>query len=116
MDRDRVNEFCAGLTGTTRHDPWGGGHDVWKVGGKMFVSMGTENTGVVVKCADRETAEMLIDIGAGERPKYLTRGGWILLRWGAVDADDLRDRIQTSWRVVAAGLTKTARTQLGINL
>lgn len=116
MTRDDVNAFCENLPATTHHDPWGGGHDVWKIGGKMFLSMGTQDEGVVIKCADIGSAQMLIDIGVGTAPKYLTRGGWIMLRWGAVEDDDLRQRIETSWRTVAKGLTKAARSDLGIAL
>ena len=40
MSRDLVNAICAGLPGAEVSDPWGGGHDCWKVGGKMFAVTG----------------------------------------------------------------------------
>ncbi len=36
MTRDEINALCATLPGAENSDPWGGGHDAWKVGGKMF--------------------------------------------------------------------------------
>ena len=40
MSRDLVNAICAGFPGAEVSDPWGGGHDAWKVGGKMFACVG----------------------------------------------------------------------------
>ena len=40
MGRDLVNAICAGFPGAEVSDPWGGGHDAWKVGGKMFACVG----------------------------------------------------------------------------
>ena len=36
MTREATNQICAGFPGAECSDPWGGGHDAWKVGGKMF--------------------------------------------------------------------------------
>jgi len=36
MSRKLVNAVCQTFPGATVSDPWGGGHDAWKVGGKMF--------------------------------------------------------------------------------
>ena len=92
MMREDVNAHCAGLPGAEVSDPWGGGHDCWKVAGKMFALMGTVSEGVSLKCADAGDAVMLIELGRAERAPYLTRGGWILVRWGAMDGDELRAR------------------------
>jgi predicted DNA-binding protein (MmcQ/YjbR family) len=57
MSRAFVNAHCARLPGAEVSDPWGGGHDAWKVGGKLFALVGaTEDHGVSVKCPDVETA------------------------------------------------------------
>ena len=58
--------------------PWGGGHDAWKVGGRMFACLGAASDGVSVKCADAETAQMLIEAGVAERAPYFHRS-WVRL-------------------------------------
>ena len=63
MSRDLVTAICAPLPGAAVSDPWGGGHDCWKVGGKMFANVGGYGDGVDVKCPDLETARLLIDLG-----------------------------------------------------
>ncbi|MCP5074386.1 MAG: MmcQ/YjbR family DNA-binding protein, partial [Rhodobacteraceae bacterium] len=63
MTRDEINTLCRSLPGSEVSDPWGGGHDVWKVGGKSYAIMGTQNEGVTLKCADSGTAQMLIEVG-----------------------------------------------------
>ncbi len=39
--RTAVAAICRRLPGAEVSDPWGGGHDAWKVGGKMFACIGT---------------------------------------------------------------------------
>jgi predicted DNA-binding protein (MmcQ/YjbR family) len=110
MSRDTVNQICAALPGAENSDPWGGGHDCWKVGGKMFAVMGAVSPGVSVKTADAETAQMLIEAGAGQRAAYMHRS-WINLSWDLPD-DELRERIVASYRIIRASLTKKAQAAL----
>ncbi len=63
MTRDEINALCASLPGAENSDPWGGGHDAWKVGGKMFACIGAVTEGVSVKTESIEMAQMLIDGG-----------------------------------------------------
>ena len=111
MTRAIVNAHCATLPGAEVSDPWGGGHDAWKVGGKMFAAIGTMDTGVSVKCADIETAALLIDLGRAERAPYFHRS-WVHLPWGKVPEDELRDRLSESYRIIRTGLTKRAQAAL----
>lgn len=113
MTRDEINAFCAALPGSENSDPWGGGHDVWKVGDKSYVFMGTEGTGCSVKCDSQETADMLIEVGAAEKAPYLTRGGWVLIRFANTDDDDLRHRLKVSYLTVRRSLTKKFQATLG---
>jgi predicted DNA-binding protein (MmcQ/YjbR family) len=110
MNRAFVNSHCAGLPGAEVSDPWGGGHDAWKVGGKMFACIGSVTPGVAVKCPDIETAEMLIAAGVGQKAAYFHRS-WVLLPWGTAEAE-LAHRLTASYRIVRAGLTK--RVQAGL--
>ncbi|MEX0367986.1 MAG: MmcQ/YjbR family DNA-binding protein [Ruegeria sp.] len=110
MSRETVNSICKNLPGAEVSDPWGGGHDAWKVGGKMFACIGTANDGVSVKTPDIETAQMLIDAGVGEKAPYFHRS-WIRLPWGA-DEDELRHRLFTSYDIVRGALTKKLQATL----
>jgi len=75
MSRASVNAFCATLPGAEVSDPWGGGHDAWKVGGKMFASIGAVMPGVSVKTDSVETAVAeLEELGLSARPSVFRRG------------------------------------------
>ena len=111
MTRALTNTICAALPGAEVSDPWGGGHDAWKVGGKMFACVGAMREGVNVKTDSVETAEMLIAAGVAERAAYFHRS-WVYLPEGSAE-DELRNRIVTSYRIVRAGLTKKAQAALG---
>lgn len=108
--RDTVRRICAPLPGAELSDPWGGGHDAWKVGGKMFACIGAVAPGVSVKTADIETAQMLIDAGVGRKAPYFHRS-WINLPEDCA-ADELRHRLLASYDLVRAGLTRKARAAL----
>jgi len=110
MSRETINAICKGFAGAEVSDPWGGGHDAWKVGGKMFACIGTVTPGVSVKTPDIETAEMLIEAGIGARAPYFHRS-WLLLPDTTAE-DELRHRLVTSYDLVRAGLAKKAQAAL----
>jgi predicted DNA-binding protein (MmcQ/YjbR family) len=108
--RARVAGICRDLPGAEVSDPWGGGHDAWKVGGKMFALIGAVAPGVAVKCRDVETAEMLKEAGVAETAKYLHRS-WVRLP-ETTPAAELRDRISLSYDLIRAGLPASVRKDL----
>lgn len=110
MSRDKVNAICRDFPGAEVSDPWGGGHDAWKVGGKMFASIGAVMPGVSVKTDSVETAEMLIAAGVGVKAPYM-HASWIKLPWDTAD-DELRHRIAQSYRLVRASLPKKVQATL----
>lgn len=112
MDRDFVNARCASLPGAELSDPRGGGHDARKVGGKMCACIGVANDGVSVKTPDVETATLLIELGRAMRAPDIHRSR-VRVPWGLVGADEMGDRLDTSYRLVRAGLTKKAQAALG---
>jgi len=111
MTRDELNAICAALPGATLEDPWGGSHDAWKVGGKMFACIGTQTPGIAVKTDSIETASMLIDAGIGTKAPYFHRS-WLLLPW-EVAPDEASHRIETSYRIVREKLPKKVQASLG---
>ena len=115
MSRERVNKICAGFPGTENSDPWGAGkdgagHDVWKVGGKMFACVGSKMPGVSVKTDSIETAQMLIDVGVGTKAPYFHRS-WVLLNED-VDDEELLYRLTNAYKIMRGKLTKKAQAQL----
>lgn len=110
MSRTFINALCAGFPGAEVSDPWGGGHDAWKVGGKMFASIGAVQNGVSVKTATVETAEMLIAAGIGVRAPYFHRS-WVHLPEGTAE-DELRHRLNISYRLIREGLPKKLQSAL----
>lgn len=91
-------------------DPWGGGHDAWKVGGKMFASMGAVLPGVSIKTENIEMAVLLIEAGVGVKAPYFHRS-WVNLSWDMPE-DELRQRLAASYRLVRAKLTRKLQASL----
>ena len=110
MTRENVNSICKALPGAEWSDPWGGGHDAWKIGGKMFACIGIANDGVSVKTPDIETAQMLIDAGVGVKAPYFHRS-WIRLPFDC-DAEEMQHRLTASYDLVRSSLTKKAQAAL----
>ncbi len=110
MSRELVNDICRTLPGAEVSDPWGGGHDAWKVGGKMFACIGAVMPGVSVKTDSIETAEMLIAAGVGVKAPYFHRS-WLNLPWETPE-DEARLRIHASYRLVRGGLSKKMQAAL----
>ena len=111
MSRETVNRIAGSLPGAEWSDPWGGGHDCWKVGGRIFALAGAMNGMVSVKTDGIETAEALIDAGLAERAPYLHRS-WVALPLDAPE-DEIRHRIEASYRLIRAGLPKKVQAGLG---
>ena len=110
MSREKVNGICCGFPGAEVSDPWGGGHDAWKVGGKMFACIGAIMPGVSVKTASIEVAELLIEAGIGIKAPYFHRS-WINLPWETPE-DELRLRLAASYKVVRGALPKKFQSTL----
>jgi predicted DNA-binding protein (MmcQ/YjbR family) len=118
MTYDAYNAFCRALPATTYVMQWGGSH-VWKVGGKMFAIGGWDDGAephITFKVSD--IAYELLQSQPGLRPApYLASRG---LKWiqhyakpGLSDRD-LKRYLQESHRIVALGLAKKKRRELGL--
>ena len=108
--RQFVTETCRPLPGAELSDPWGGGHDAWKLCGKMFASMGAKSDGVSVKTDSIETATMLIDAGIGIKAPYFHRP-WLHIEPGA-NKDEVTHRIHVSYDLIRSSLSKKATAHL----
>jgi predicted DNA-binding protein (MmcQ/YjbR family) len=112
LTRAFVNAHCARLPGAEVSDPWGGGHDAWKVGGKLFALVGAmEGHGVSVKTPDPETAALLIELGRAERAPYL-HASWVRVPWERLPEEELAARLDASYDLIRGRLPK--RVQAGL--
>ncbi|MEM7300001.1 MAG: MmcQ/YjbR family DNA-binding protein [Pseudomonadota bacterium] len=108
--RKAVANICEKLPGSECSDPWGGGHDAWKVGGKMYACIGAVAEGVSIKCADIETAEMLKEAGVAVHAPYFHKS-WVRLPQ-TTDEAELEARIRGSYDLIFAKLSAKVRRAL----
>ena len=118
MNRESFNALCAALPASTHVVQWGGA-DVWKVGGKVFAIAGWDQAAPAYTFKVTPLAFEILRERPGLRPApYLASRGmsWIqhFAAPGFSDAE-LREYIATSHRIVARGLTKANRRELGLN-
>ena len=109
MSRERVNQICASYAGATASDPTTE-LDSWKVGGKMFACFGDRIDGVCLKTDSVETAQMLIDAGAGTKAPYFHKS-WVLVSMTS-DAEELRHRIAVSYDIIFKSLPKKVQAAI----
>jgi predicted DNA-binding protein (MmcQ/YjbR family) len=118
MTNDDYNDFCRSLPATTTVVQWGGAH-VWKVGGKVFAVGSWEHDQAAITFKVSGIAFEMLAEQPGCRPApYLASRG---LKWiqhyakpGLSDGE-LRDYLRESHRIVALGLSKKSRLELGLD-
>ncbi len=110
--------FCATLAHTTHVVQWGNS-DVWKVGGKVFAICGWADGEPAYTFKVGDMAFEILQERPGVRPApYLASRGMKWLQQYApngLDDDELRDHLRLSYELVAAGLTKKKRAELGLD-
>lgn len=118
MTYDEFNDFCGSLPATTYVVQWGGSH-VWKVGGKVFAIGGwdTGKAAITFKVSDLSFEILPEQPGLRPAPYLASRG----LKWiqhyakpGLSDAG-LREYLRASHRIVALGLSRKKRIELGLD-
>ena len=121
MTLDEYNAYCKSFAHAEHVVQWGGAH-VWKLGGKVFAIAGWQEKGrdafVTFKCS--RLSYELLQQQAGCRPApYLASRGllWIQRTSSqALGGDDLKSYLRESYALVAAGLTKKRRAELGLDV
>lgn len=118
MRLEDYNRFCASLPHATYVMQWGGAH-VWKVGGKVFAIGGQSNgemLAVTFKCSDLAYDILKEQPGLRPAPYLASRGMKWIQRQTAESMDDaaLADYLRASHGLVAAGLPKKLRQELGL--
>ena len=117
MTYDDFNRFCGHLPATSYVMQWGGSH-VWKVGAKVFAIGGWADAEAFTFKVDPMAFDVLSSQpGLRPAPYFASRGmKWIqcYAKPGPSDAQ-LKDLLRESHRIVARGLTKKARGDLGLD-
>lgn len=99
---DDVREVALSMPGTTEKLAWG--KPTFRVAGKMFASLGDDDTTIGVRCPREERAELI----AAEPAKFFVKPGHddnyslVRVRLEALeDVAELRDILLDSWRQAA---------------
>ncbi|WP_087024117.1 MmcQ/YjbR family DNA-binding protein [Thaumasiovibrio subtropicus] len=119
MDYDSFNAFCERFTATSHVVQWGNAQ-VWKVAGKVFAigGWGDDKPAYTFKTSDLNFEFLSHKDGYKPAPYFATRG----MKWiqqtdtdGELD-EELEYYITESYRLVALGLSKKKRKELGIDV
>jgi len=109
MDRDEYNAICGALRSTTHVIQWGDA-DVWKVGGKIFAVAGwNEGSALGVTFKTSRTDYDFLVRTPGLRP-----APYLASQLPGLDDEELSEHLEDSHRIVAEGLTKKLRVELGL--
>ena len=117
MHVDAFREYCLAKPGATEDMPFGEGHLVFKVGGKMFALVGLEEIPATanLKC-DPDRALELRDRYEEVRAGYhMNKKHWNTVEIAAgIPEKELRTMIDHSYELVVRGLPKAARAKLRV--
>lgn len=116
FDRKGFDAFVNGLAGTSFADQWDS--HVAKVGDKVFTLLSGEGAQarVVAKCTE-ESFEILTALAGIEQAPYFAKRKWVQIHaHSSLSADEVKHYLTRSHELVAAGLTKKLRQELGIPL
>lgn len=106
--------FVKKLAGTSFVDQWDS--HVAKVGDKAFALLGDDEARIIVKCSEG-SFEILTALDAICQAPYFAKRKWVEIGSGApLSQDEVAHYMTRSYELVAAGLTKKLRTELGITL
>jgi len=114
FDRADFDAFVTGLAGVTLVDQWES--HVAKVGDKVFTLLhrDDENANICVKVTE-ESFEILTSLeGIGQAP-YFAKRKWVSITDKAsLPAEELVHYVKRSYDLVAEGLTRKLKNELGI--
>jgi len=112
--RDGFDAALSALAGVTFVDQWDA--RVAKVGGKVFCLLTDyEPRCIVFKCSE-ESFDILTSLNGVTQARYFAKRKWASAESGSeLGEDDLLAYANRSHALVAAGLTKKLRAELGID-
>ncbi|MGV1750711.1 MmcQ/YjbR family DNA-binding protein [Agrobacterium sp. CG674] len=113
FERSSFDAILAAWPGVGFVDQWDS--RVAKVGDKVFAVLGQrENWRLVLKCTE-ESFEILTSLEGIAQAPYFAKRKWISISdHSPLGQEELEHYIQRSYQLVAAGLTRKLRQELGI--
>ncbi|NTJ41060.1 MmcQ/YjbR family DNA-binding protein [Agrobacterium larrymoorei] len=115
FERETFDKILGAWPGVTFVDQWDS--HVAKVGDKVFAVLGErDNWRLVVKCSE-ESFEILTSLEGIAQAPYFAKRKWISIAdHSPLESEEVEHYVHRSYELVAAGLTKKLRTELGIML
>lgn len=115
LSHQAVRDYLGSLPAATLSVQWGDTH-VYKVGGKMFAMMRSpedKTQTIAFKAGDESFTILTQDEGIIPAP-YLQRSKWVQLdRLSRLPAKELKAYLERAHSIIAGGLTKKLRAELG---
>lgn len=111
MTREEIGAIAFALPAVTHVVQWGDS-DVYKVGGKVFAVCGDGS--VSFKVSEIGFVVLTEDGGPGRQAPYLAKGQWVIVDLDGMDGEDAKGWLATAHSLIAAKLTRKARTELGL--
>lgn len=116
MTRDEFNDYCKSLKSATNVVQWGEA-SVWKIGGKVFAihpGHDEDDHRISFKCSELNF-QILIELEGIQIAPYLKQGNWVQITTeDAMNNQDIKDYIKSSYDIISGKLTKKLREELGI--
>jgi predicted DNA-binding protein (MmcQ/YjbR family) len=109
MTREEIEALALAMPATTKVVQWGAS-DVYKVGGKVFAICGDGLSFKVTEIG----FEVLTHDGLGRQAPYCAKGQWVNIALERMEPEDAQGWLATAHSLIAAKLTKKARTELGL--
>lgn len=113
---EQLRDHCSRKPGATSGFPFGGQHEVLKVGGKIFAVLHVEEAPIKVTFkTEPDLAILLRDQYPSVRPaSYFDKRYWSTLTCdGTVPEDETMELLDTSYDIVFESLKKADRQALG---
>ena len=109
MDVESVRSYCLSFPRATENLQWG--DDLcFKIGGKIFPTLGLDNRRMCFKCVPEKFAQSVEQEHIRPAP-YVGRYKWVMLnRPDALRDGELQELIQQSFQMVAAKAPKTSHS------
>lgn len=117
MDLEKLRTYCLSLPGTTEDIKWGD-HLCFCVGMKLFIITSPDSFPVNASFkTDPETFAELISMSGFKAAPYLARNHWIHIEdISRMSFEHWKQHLKKAHALVAKGLTKKMRADLGIEL
>jgi predicted DNA-binding protein (MmcQ/YjbR family) len=112
MNVDEIRAYCMAFPSTTQKLQWG--DDLcFKIGGKIFATLGLDSLRLCFKCTPENFAELIERQNIRPAP-YVGRYKWVMLdRLDALRTPELKEMIRQSYEMVASTVPSRRKVRRG---